>query len=510
MAVAVLFVGTGVFAVMYRFIHLNYGFSFDEAFAAYVATLPWQTLLSVVQAEGRNPPLYYALLKAWSGLVGNGDVALRVLSSLMGALGVITFAWFVRSWWGKRAGIVAFAFASSLVVWVVMSREVRMYALLMLLIVLCIGTFWRWYRWPTAWNAVAYVGVVMLALLTHLTVAPVVVAQALFLILSRRPLRQIFRRCAVVAVAPLAVAAGWFVPVLAYWQSHPIGYTVLNVDSVGLVRGSYEVLRDYSAFHHGTYSMSTGTMPLFFVARGLMIAVVAVALVAVVLRVLRSRTSPMRRDDRQLLLLFVLTLVCSVLLTAVLRPFPKYFLPACISFIAISTYGVTLLWRRSWVVAAVVALVLFVSSMTGLPAVIRGQPLPWHGIAHAIEQDDRPGDLVLVHLWPDELTLRRYSDGTLDIRGVLPIATPEEQSYATTLAQYNPAQVVTGENIGPWLTAATAGRTRIWLVFINNDSFFNGTYVEEWFKDGAWSVSSTPDIRYAPKGTVTLYERSTP
>lgn len=41
-------------------------------------------------------------------------------------------------------------------------------------------------------------------------------------------------------------------------------------------------------------------------------------------------------------------------------------------------------------------------------------------------------------------------------------------------------------------------------------TFFNGTFVQEWFHDSWWNVSLTPDIRYAPKGTLTLYERSMP
>jgi hypothetical protein len=197
-------------------------------------------------------------------------------------------------------------------------------------------------------------------------------------------------------------------------------------------------------------------------------------------------------------------------MTAFIRPYPKYYLPACIAFVAIVTYGVALWWRKSPVAVTIMALVLCGAAATELPAVVRGEPLPWPEIARSIERNDAAGDLVLVHLWPDELTLRRYADGALDIRGILPISVPGGQSYAMTLAQYNPAQVVTADNIGPWLASATAGRSRVWLVFINDDAFFNGNYVPEWFQRSGWVASSSPDVRYAPKGTVTLYERRMP
>lgn len=57
---------------------------FDEAFAAHAVALPWQALLNFLIRHDAHPPLFYALLKLWTGLLGDSPVALRAFSALCG------------------------------------------------------------------------------------------------------------------------------------------------------------------------------------------------------------------------------------------------------------------------------------------------------------------------------------------------------------------------------------------------------------------------------------------
>lgn len=62
--------------------------SFDELFAAHVASLPLGELLRFVYLHDAHPPLYYLLLKAWIVAFGSGELALRTLSAVAGLVAV--------------------------------------------------------------------------------------------------------------------------------------------------------------------------------------------------------------------------------------------------------------------------------------------------------------------------------------------------------------------------------------------------------------------------------------
>jgi uncharacterized membrane protein len=70
----------------------------DEALSVNIASLPLGELVDALRRDG-HPPLYYALLHGWMGLVGDGDVAVRALSGLF-AVGALPLAWLA----GRRRG----------------------------------------------------------------------------------------------------------------------------------------------------------------------------------------------------------------------------------------------------------------------------------------------------------------------------------------------------------------------------------------------------------------------
>jgi mannosyltransferase len=107
----------------------------DEALSVNIARLPLGQIPDALQHDG-HPPLYYALLHVWMQALGTGDVAVRALSGVF-AVAALPFAYLV----GRRAGGRALAWLTlglfSLSPFVLRyATETRMYALIMLLVLL--------------------------------------------------------------------------------------------------------------------------------------------------------------------------------------------------------------------------------------------------------------------------------------------------------------------------------------------------------------------------------------
>ena len=107
----------------------------DEALSANIASLPVGDLLDALRRDG-HPPLYYLLLHGWMAVVGDGDIAVRALSTVF-ALAAIPLLWAA----GRRAGGRWCAFATTVLYAtspfaIRYATETRMYSLVAFLAVL--------------------------------------------------------------------------------------------------------------------------------------------------------------------------------------------------------------------------------------------------------------------------------------------------------------------------------------------------------------------------------------
>lgn len=130
----------------------------DEGFTTYVISLPWSQVLT--PGTDTHPPLYYALLKLWAGLVApppglpQSEFALRFLSAAV-SLPMLPLAYLAAAWlFGRRAGLLAAWLTATAPVHVYYAQELRMYALASLLAlastVCLIGWLRRGGRWLAA------------------------------------------------------------------------------------------------------------------------------------------------------------------------------------------------------------------------------------------------------------------------------------------------------------------------------------------------------------------------
>jgi hypothetical protein len=131
---------------------------FDEAYSFSMVALPnWlpRALADV------NPPLYYLVLRAWVGLFGHSEAALRALSAGLGTLFVVAVIWAAREILGSHAALWSGAFAALAPQHLYYSQDARAYTLLTLTLVLSYVALWRamsddsWKWWgvppPASW-----------------------------------------------------------------------------------------------------------------------------------------------------------------------------------------------------------------------------------------------------------------------------------------------------------------------------------------------------------------------
>ena len=114
----------------------------DEGYSVWFATHPLGQMAALT-AEDIHPPLYYALLHGWTGLLGAGPVALRLFSVIVGLLAVPAIYVTGRRLYGRRVGLLAAFLLAINPLHIYYSQEVRMYGLVALLSCATLWAAWR-------------------------------------------------------------------------------------------------------------------------------------------------------------------------------------------------------------------------------------------------------------------------------------------------------------------------------------------------------------------------------
>lgn len=187
--------------------------TFDEVATYYVAHRPLLDVVRYVMGASReHPPAYYLLMSLWMRWVGASEFAVRYPSVLIGVLAV---SWSYKlgrrllgrrgGWWGAvLCAIVPFS------IWA--GRTGRMYALVLLLSVLVMERWLRWIERPDGSHWLGFVGVSLIAAMTHYYLALLWAVQALLLLLLPRETRAV-RKPWVLTLVAIGAFVGIFVAV---------------------------------------------------------------------------------------------------------------------------------------------------------------------------------------------------------------------------------------------------------------------------------------------------------
>jgi uncharacterized membrane protein len=174
---------------------------FDEIFGVHAAEHTWGGMWWFVAQDLIHPPLFYALLKVWIGIGGDGLLWLRLFPVLFSVLALIPFLYLCREiklTTAATALALAFiAFNGSLIKY---AQEVRMYSLLLCLSLFSIWLFARFfYRGKNIWILTI---VNILIVHTHYFGWLVVLSEVIVIaVLQRIKIRHVLIMAGITAVA---------------------------------------------------------------------------------------------------------------------------------------------------------------------------------------------------------------------------------------------------------------------------------------------------------------------
>lgn len=149
-------------------------FWLDEAYTAFAAEKGLNFIWRVTPQYEVHPPFYYALMSVWADVFGTSLAAYRAVETLAG-LATLPVLWSIGRQINVRLGrpadrllpaiLVAFAALSPMLVQ--MSREVRPYALMILVYALGINLVLRQAQSLKVWHRIAYLACLVLLLWLH-------------------------------------------------------------------------------------------------------------------------------------------------------------------------------------------------------------------------------------------------------------------------------------------------------------------------------------------------------
>jgi hypothetical protein len=160
-----------------------------------------------------TPPLWYVLQWGVTRVLGDGAVALRLLSAFAG-IATVPVAWAIgRELAGRRAAIAAAALVATCPLFVWYSQEARAYGLFVLLASLAFLCFLRALREPTSGRLAGFALAASLALLTHYFAVFLLVPMVAWLAQSQG-------RRGWIAVAPPILVGAALIPLILAQGGH--------------------------------------------------------------------------------------------------------------------------------------------------------------------------------------------------------------------------------------------------------------------------------------------------
>jgi uncharacterized membrane protein len=138
----------------------------DELYSSCIAANPHLPWINVIRDPGQ-PPLYYFLLRIWFIVFGWSEASGRMLSVIIGTLGILTLYYFVKMMCGRKyAFFVTFLLAIN-TSHIFYSNEIRMYVFLMTLVPLVSQCFFLLLRKENLKNYLLYILLGALTVNTH-------------------------------------------------------------------------------------------------------------------------------------------------------------------------------------------------------------------------------------------------------------------------------------------------------------------------------------------------------
>jgi len=396
---AILLLGWGL-----RIVQLDrLGMWLDEAYSIHTAHLELPSLLRFVAAL-EHPPLYFALLRAWTLAVGGGGFSWRMLSVASGMLGIVSTYLLARRLVDASVATCAALLVALSPFHVWYSRDVRMYELYYALAILSCAFFVDGIQTGSRWTWAGYAATSLAGLYTINVMVFVFVAQSVYGVLYAR---RVADRILEMVSALLAVSVGYlpWLPIVVMQSFRVRQYFWIQRPNLASIRGTF--LNFFSAFLFSdtVWHPSLGPWPwsLVYLTLPAAGALGAVALVR-------------RKKIRELVWISALLLVPITTVYAASQIRPIYLDRALIA----ASGGLLLLVsagccavRRGWLqlVGRVTLVAVVVTNAVSLYRLYsEGWKEEWDAAAELVASRVHEGDLVLVDSGLCQLAFDLYYD----------------------------------------------------------------------------------------------------
>lgn len=463
-------------------------FWYGEQFVVEVASRPVGEELTLLKYEN-NPPLYFALSEAWSAVAGHTERALRVFTVLATAAGVTVLWSWARKLYGVRAAATIALLAATSGMVAVQSIEYRMYALVFLWSCCALALAERYVAGPKPRTLLLLALVHTLGLYTHYTYLPVIIATSAWMYMVKPRSRGMIT----VSLASISVI---FLP----WALYSLLPILRSVgQTIGIQRESGTIMDTFLAPVTMFLPYRFNESVLVTIARVLG----SVSILVVMIRSWRGllaekqwRTSPVS--------LAVLIVVVTMIFLVATRFFPlKYATAMLPSLLLLMTYGLMQLRRSSLLSGCLVTIFMIVSF-----GHIRAPAVTYRSAAKLIEQQSKPGDLVLVHPFNDDIVVRRYLKSERVV-GLFPDKAPGGATLLDNVEKNFQPQI-TRDNVGQ-LAQFVGTANRVWFIYDVTPEAgpWQGQLVHQWFVDQGFTAQLHREIFQNTPPLVVEYNRST-
>ncbi|MEX2343378.1 MAG: hypothetical protein WD647_10705 [Steroidobacteraceae bacterium] len=466
-------------ALAIRLFRLGYDpFWLDEAWSLWLAQRSWIDLWTEVPQFEIHPPLFYSLLKLWTGF-GVDEFTLRLLPAIFGTASAgIAYAICRIAVPGKNsliAAVVAGLFVAAHPLQIHYSQEIREYSMMAFAYaILLAGSVYLaanigragipWWgigrsndladhgpRVTTAWIAVTVGGA--LCLWSNNTGAIFVASCGLPL--AAIILRAVWRK----EIGTWAVYNGLgcaFLVLLLWtpWIPFLIHHVGIMPDDFWIQLESKRILRTLGDFL--TFSFPGRRTPGAILKYGILPCSLVVLAIVYLIR----RYSPV---GILLTTSLVFPLLASLTLSLIVQPIvvSKALLPVALPFAVLIGFGIQSIWdtRRTIAVAAVAALALFAGRGAWQYSTDTKIYEPWRDAAALIADSYQEGDVILALPNFVEFPLRYYLPDSQEVH--YPILGVPKPYPEYTLIGF---QAYTNIDLEPWFRQSQG----IWLVIRNN------------------------------------------
>jgi mannosyltransferase len=160
-------IGFGLISALIRLYRVDYqSLRYDETFTVFIARLEFLRGIEFMVGDAVHPPLYYWIQKLFL-VIGDSEALVRLPAVLFGSLGVMATYLLVEHWINRPTALIAACLMALSPFHIWFSQDARMYTLLALLSLVCMGAYLEFLSRTNRWNNTVFVFASMQAYLTH-------------------------------------------------------------------------------------------------------------------------------------------------------------------------------------------------------------------------------------------------------------------------------------------------------------------------------------------------------